>query len=506
MPKPRPPLLGSALRFLRFAGGWTEAELACALEISPDLISKYERGLKPLRRTRLEELLAVMDVPPEAIDACLLALGIAFPPEIPGSPVDPTPAERRSIHRAAAGAGQKAAEATGERLAENARRLRTAQVRREAGEHWEALSRLSPMRRRAVVEAEPKYWTWAVAERLCAEGAKAAAHRADRASELAKLALRVAELAPGSEPWRSRLQGYAWAFVANARRVEGDLPGAEEAFARSGRLWEAGVSADPGVLDGSRPLDLKASLRRQQGLYDEALDLLDQALLLCPAGEAQARILIKKAATLTRRGDAERAIQALRQAEALLPESRDLRTSWLVRFNLVLGLWQLGRFTEAEVLLPGVRELALGLSNELDLMRSLWLEGRVAAGLKRLEEALPALEQVRRYFTTKGIAYDAALASLEVAVVYLEESRTEEVKALAREMAPIFTAQGVHQEALAALRLFCDAANRGEATAELTRRVLDYLNMARQNPCLRFQEDADEEPRKRGAGVAPLGG
>jgi transcriptional regulator with XRE-family HTH domain len=488
MPQSRPPLLGSALRFLRFAGGWSEAELAQALEISPDLISKYEKGRKPLSRERLEELLAVMDVPPEAMDACLLALGIAFPPEIPGSPVDPTPAERRSIHRAAAAAGQKAAEATVAKLSENARRLRATQARREADELWEALSRQLPKQCRATVDAEPKYWTWAMAERLCAESVRAAAHRADRAAELARLALRVAELAPGAEPWRSRLQGYAWAFVANARRVQGDLPAAEEAFVRSGRLWEEGASADPGVLDGSRPLDLKASLRRQQGLYQEALDLLDQALSLSPADEAQARILINKAVTLRRSGDAERAIETLRQAEALLPGAEDVRLSWLVRFDLALNLWQLGRYMEAAALLPAVREQAVDLGNELDLMRALWLEGRVAAGLKRRQEALPALEQVRRYFTTKGIAYDAALASLEVAVLYLEEDRTGEVKALAREMAPIFNAQGVHQEALAALRLFCDAASRGEATAELTRRVIEYLNKARQNPRLRFPE------------------
>ncbi len=482
------------VKFLRSLPDWTQEELSRTSGVDRGLISDYELGDKAPTRRTLERLASAVSLPFSYIEALLPLFRAARLAREGGdryAGVGATPDES-----VADGLDQAILRAVQpqikphllelEALVKGRPSVPAIQARREAGEHWEALSRLSPMRRRAVVEAEPKYWTWAVAERLCAEGAKAAAHRADRASELAKLALRVAELAPGSEPWRSRLQGYAWAFVANARRVEGDLPGAEEAFARSGRLWEAGVSADPGVLDGSRPLDLKASLRRQQGLYDEALDLLDQALLLCPAGEAQARILIKKAATLTRRGDAERAIQALRQAEALLPESRDLRTSWLVRFNLVLGLWQLGRFTEAEVLLPGVRELALGLSNELDLMRSLWLEGRVAAGLKRLEEALPALEQVRRYFTTKGIAYDAALASLEVAVVYLEESRTEEVKALAREMAPIFTAQGVHQEALAALQLFCDAAEQEAVTLEMARRLVQYLERARQDPAMRF--------------------
>jgi tetratricopeptide (TPR) repeat protein len=463
------------LRFLRFAGGWTEAELAQALGISPDLLSKYEKGRKPLRRERLEELLAEMDVPPEAVDACVYAYIVAFPREAPGSPVDPSPAERRSIHRAAAVAGQKAAEATLEQLSANVRRVRAAQDRQQAGELWESLRGLTPEQRRAAVGAEPKYRTWAMAERLCAESERAASHRANRAAELAKLALSVAELAPGSEPWRSRLQGYAWAFVANARRVQGDLPGAEEAFALSDSLWQSGAASDPGVLDSSRPLDLKASLRRQNGRYGEALDLLDQALSLSPAPEAQARILLKKAATWTKGGNAGRAIETLRQAEALLSVDRDPRLSWLVRSNLALSLCKLGRYTEAEALLPAVRELALGLGNELDVLRGLWLEGRVAAGLGRREEALPALEQVRRYFTTQRIAYDAALASLEVAVLYLEAGRTGEVKRLAEEMVWIFEAQGVHEEALAALRLFCEAAGREEATDELARRVFEFM-------------------------------
>src|SRR4051794_14603124 len=34
-------------------------------------------------------------------------------------------------------------------------------------------------------------------------------------------ALRIAELTPGEERWRLRLQGYAWAHVASARRALG---------------------------------------------------------------------------------------------------------------------------------------------------------------------------------------------------------------------------------------------------------------------------------------------
>ena len=62
---------------------------------------------------------------------------------------------------------------------------------------------------------------------------------------LAGLARRVAERVP-TEAWRARLQGYAWAFTGNARRVQGNLPAADEAFLRAARLWPEGESAEPG--------------------------------------------------------------------------------------------------------------------------------------------------------------------------------------------------------------------------------------------------------------------
>jgi transcriptional regulator with XRE-family HTH domain len=487
MPKSRPPALGASLRFLRFAHGWSEEELGRALNIKPVLISRYERGSKTLSRERLEQLLAVMGVPPESIDGALYTLGVGPAFESPGSPVDPTPEERRKIHQTAAVAGHGAAEATRTQLTANIRQLRTDQDRGQAGELWQTLQELSPKERLRAVETEKKYRNWALAERICAESERAAAHRADRAMELAGLALRIAEMASGNEVWGSRLQGYAWAFVGNARRVHGDLPGAEEAFLCSDRLWEAGAAADPGLLDGTRLLDLKASLCSYQGRLEEALVLLDKAVQVAKTSEAQGRILIKKANALRFVENYEDSNEALRKAEALIQEKEDPRLSFLVRFTLAANLWQLRRHEEAEALLSQVRRLAMGLGNELDLVRVLWLEGRILAGLEKPQEALPALEQVRRYFTASQIAYDAALASLEVAVFYLEEERTGEVKRLAEEMLWIFKSQGVHKEALAALQLFCDAARREEATIELARRVVDYLVKARNNPGLRFE-------------------
>jgi len=428
-----------------------------------------------------------MGVPPESVDLVLFALEPAVPAESPRSPVDLTQAELGIIRRAALALGLRVAEAVRARLTANLRREKAARAREEAGTLWKTLKGLSPARRRSTVEKEAQYQTWAVAERLCAESERAAAHRADASLELASLALRVAKLAPGPDAWRSHLQGYVWAFIANSRRVQGDLPGAEEAFLRSDSFWEAGAIADSWLLDASRLLDLKASLFRQQGRYDESFRLLDQALEASSSREIRGRILIKKATTLARREDYEEAIVVLRQAESEMEEIRDPRFPWLVRFTLASNLWHLSRYEEAESLLPQIRELAVTLSNELDLIRVLWLEGRISAGLSRREDAISALEQVRRHFTANLIAYDAALASLETAVLYLEEGRVAEVRRLAEEMLWIFRAQGVHQEALAALHLFCEAVRKEEATAALARKVVNYLLKARHDPELQFE-------------------
>ena len=75
-----------------------------------------------------------------------------------------------------------------------------------------------------------------------------------------------------------------------------------------------------------------------------------------------------------------------------------------------------------------------------------------STGQGRREEAIDGLEQVRRDFTARGLPYDAACC-VDLAVL-LKEGRTGEVKALAREMAPIFQlSEGMPREALHILPL-----------------------------------------------------
>jgi len=95
--------------------------------------------------------------------------------------------------------------------------------------------------------------------------------------------------------------------------------------------------------------------------------------------------------------------------------------------------------------------------------------------LGKKEEAVAALEQVSRDFSMREIPSDAALATLELAVLYLEEERTAEVRRLAQGLTWIFKTEAVQPQALAALRLFYDAAEAEAVTVDLARRIGDYL-------------------------------
>ena len=94
--------------------------------------------------------------------------------------------------------------------------------------------------------------------------------------------------------------------------------------------------------------------------------------------------------------------------------------------------------------------------------------------------------EVREGFLEWGSGYDAALAALDLALLYADEGRSAEMRRLARAMAPVFRAQDVHREALAALLLFVEAAGREEADRRLVEHLTDYLHRARHDPRLRY--------------------
>ncbi len=467
-----PRVLGLVVINLRSLSGLSQTAFAKECRVDQALLSKYERGKAAPSETTLRRMAEVARVQwstvvhlRRAFGAVVSALGSASEQaSLPGAPLDCL-MEEILLAVTPLLIAEESAEPQGLELA---RRLARDTVAR-------LLPLPSDRRRRLLELAAPASRDWAVAEGLCHESAKRAAHDAGEALELSELALRIAERLPGSESWKAVGLAYGWAFLANARRVANDFDGADEAFSRSRRLWEAGSAADRERLAGWRLPDLEASLRRAQQRFPEALTLLAEARALAVDDLAVSRILLKREHVYERMGDLPAALATLEEAAPRVAASGDLHLRFAHRFNTADLLGQMRRYAEAEALLPEVRELAARQGNGLDSVRVLWLEARIANGQGRRDEAERKLNQVRAEFTARRLHYDAALACLDLAVLWLEAGRTAEVRELAAGMAWIFEAQKIRREALAALRLFTAAARREAATLELARQVIAEL-------------------------------
>jgi tetratricopeptide (TPR) repeat protein len=358
----------------------------------------------------------------------------------------------------------------------------TSEDRLQAGDLWSRLKDLSKSQALAVIRIAREFQSWALVERLCDESEVQASRNIERAGFLAGLAREIAERIPGPEGWRNCVRAFAAAHVANVLRVAGKLKAAAALFEEAWRLWHAGDDSDA-LLDPGRLLDLEASLCRAQRRFEEALALLEQARSV---SHSQGRILIKKGFTLEVMGEYERALETLLEAKALPDVQADPRLRSILQGNLALNFCHVGRFAEAAETARQVRESAAEMGDAIRLLRVTWIEGRIAAGLGRTAEALSLLAHARQQFADRNMGYDVALALLEEAALLLDEGRAAEVKALTRDLPAVFEAEEVHREALAALRLFHEAAEREAATAELARRVLRYLFRARHDDGLQF--------------------
>jgi tetratricopeptide (TPR) repeat protein len=366
-----------------------------------------------------------------------------------------------------------------------------ARSRAEAPGLLEELAPLDPQERLARLHADPRFVSWGLCELLVRQSCQTAAEQASEAVHLADLAVQVAEMIQGGEPfevsWVDQLRSLAWAALGNARKVRGDLSGAERSFDKADAWWTSGTTDSEDAL-GYEPLllDLKAPLRSAQRRFPEAIKLLDRAVSLFLEGEPAfrdphlaGRSLISKAGALIEMGESESAIQALKKANGLIDPARDPRLLLCVRHNLVDNLSKIARHTEAAALLPNLRVLAATHGSALDHLRLQWVEGRVAAGLGHHDQARHLLTDVRQTFLTTGNAFEAALAALDLAISYLAEGKTAEVRTLADEMVTVFRDLHIDREPLAACLLFQEAARQETATTDLAREIAASLARTR---------------------------
>lgn len=348
-----------------------------------------------------------------------------------------------------------------------------------------------PAARRETVRTAPRYQLWGLSEELGEASRRAAFTDVVRALELAELAVEVADALDVRlylpRPLSDR-QALARAFLGNARRVASDLFGADRAFHVGLRFLDDGTGADLHRADFSV---LLASLRIDQARYSEARRLLEEARRVYEHEEETervGRVLLQLGLCAGYSGDAREAVGLFARAEELLAASEDERLRLQARHNELLWLVEAGEGLEALARYERARPLyARFADDDTAELRRRWLEGRIHASLGDVETARTALEEVRETAGHRELAYEAAMVSLDLAILHLDRGDLAAVRRLAGELVPVFRSRDLHCHALAALTLFHEAARTESATAALAREVLRYLHRARNNPYLRFE-------------------
>lgn len=250
------------------------------------------------------------------------------------------------------------------------------------------------------------------------------------------------------------LQARAWAELANACRVNDELDQAETTLAKAYSLQQQGTGD---LLLFGRLADIKASLRRSQRRIKEACALLEETHhLYFSLGEDHlaGRALVSHGICLRAGDHPQEAVQSLQAGLALLEPERDPQLVAVAHQALLDATVDCGDFRRAaEILMESGLRQAFA-SDPLNLLRLRWMEGKILAGLGKLSRAEEVLCQVRAEFQQRGLQYDAALAGLDLAEVWLSQGREEELHLLAEEMIDTFLELEIHPEAIKALRFW----------------------------------------------------
>lgn len=92
-----------------------------------------------------------------------------------------------------------------------------------------------------------------------------------------------------------------------------------------------------------------------------------------------------------------------------------------------------------------------------------------------------------RDFADEGSAIHSAIAALDLALIMLAQARFQDLATLAAQVLVIFEALNVHREAVAAARLFHEAARREAISRQFLDALRSFLELAEADKAARFK-------------------
>lgn len=346
------------------------------------------------------------------------------------------------------------------------------------------LVKLPPdFRRSRILRAHTRFRNPALVDLLLEESKKQMPRDPREAYDLADCAHAVALRLPDRDVPHTMaitLLARATAYRANALRVQGSLHQAETLLTSAVALFDQEGTADP--LVQAELMELSASLARGQRKLIDAEGFLSMAQGLyrqCGEFGQYHRVLVTKGMVQLEAGDLVGALANTREALAGINRQTDPWLYLCAAHNIATYLTELGRYDEARDTIWRHLDLYASFAGHVIHWRRLWIEARIERAEGRIGAAEARLCEVKERFAETGHGYDAALVSLDLALIYLETGRHEQVRRTAEAMANVFMAEDIHREAVAAVHLFQEAVRQDAVTASMLLELIAYLKRIR---------------------------
>lgn len=346
-------------------------------------------------------------------------------------------------------------------------------------------------RQRMRIATDARFQTWGLAERLIEEStASTWSTHPDQTLTLALAAVAVTRHLSVERYGQHRvhdLAAQAYGCLANAHRIRAEFDQARDCFEVAHDHLEEGLG-DP--LTEAKLISLRASLLTDQGYFEAAAGLLDEAAQLYRAlGERhlEARMLVKKAIALGNGGAVREAVDLLSVAEGRIDLRREPRLFLCARHNRIWFLNELGASEQALMLLDASRSVYDEFPDSWVRLRRRWVEARIARGLGHTDEAEAVLSRLWTTAFTRGLELDVALISLDLSAIYVEQGKFAHAWQLASRLLPLFQSWGVHRRALEAWALLRQTFGAQTASVELVQRIAAYVTRGWRNPEIPFQ-------------------
>jgi tetratricopeptide (TPR) repeat protein len=339
-------------------------------------------------------------------------------------------------------------------------------------------------RRVALVASERRFVSSALAERLLDQAAAGAADAPWESEQLAELALAIGGRLPRpGGVVRDEILGRSWTWIGEARRLRGDLSVSEAAHLGAVRHLEMLPLLSAARAEYCR---LLARLRREQGRDEEALALIARATeLYDDLGELErvAECRLEQGSMLLGELEAQAALPAFEEAAAGCSDPADFRAWLAARRGLVLCYADLGCAVRARAILA---ELQRGAASRprVDQLRVALVEAEAAQALNDDEGAALLLAQVWPELHREGEVFAAIFAAFDLARLYAEEGRPEEIGKLLQD--PLLLAGLAEPLREVAVFALAFAEVHGVGGSELFEIAKIHLARAHHNPALPF--------------------